>query len=338
MRTEQSRTQASVHGQFGLKFPARDFVHPPKRPPPQSGLMTLKKLSALVSAGYGQNHFHLYKPWLRVTRRECSPCSTIGHLPAPELRRLHHFRSRAERSTLILTKWLGAIDGRDQYPAWSWTHRNPVVGLPGMGADKVPGLLEIADGAGIAHGTFAGTDIPYIASLDVLTTWRHERNGFLLVAFDCKPKQIVESAPVGSRIRERLELHRRYCNAAGIRHRLTHPELLPNDLMVNLDLLYPLLGPTQCVELVRSSLYQRVVAACQRDAYDMPAFEVVEEVAARFGMCNAECQRALHMALWNQDLDHDLSFPLELWNPLSRGGHALKRKMLAEWIPEEASS
>lgn len=160
-----------------LSYPVGDFVRPRGRPPSQSGRMTWKKLDALLDAGYGQGHRARYKPWLRVTRRECSPCSTVGHLPATELRRLYHFRSIAERTVIILLRWLGAYDLRDQFPAWPWPHRHPSDGLPGMSEPRQRGLLEVARGLGIDHGTFVGSAIPYIATLDVMSTWRSATKG-----------------------------------------------------------------------------------------------------------------------------------------------------------------
>lgn len=64
------------------QFARGEFAFAQKSPPSQTGLMTQKKLTALIRAGYGQGHFQRYKPWLRVTKRDYSPNSNIGHLPA----------------------------------------------------------------------------------------------------------------------------------------------------------------------------------------------------------------------------------------------------------------
>src|SRR5690348_10023239 len=96
-------------------FAPGDYARGRRSPPPQTGLMTRKKLAALISAGYGQGHFQRYKPWLRVTKRDYSPQSVVGHLPAVEFARAHHFRSIAERDTIHVVKWLGACDVRDAF-------------------------------------------------------------------------------------------------------------------------------------------------------------------------------------------------------------------------------
>lgn len=73
-----------------------EFTRSPRRPPPQTGLMTAKKLKALIQAGHGQGHEQHYKSWLRVTRGDYSPCSRVGHLDYPDMFRLMHPRSMGE--------------------------------------------------------------------------------------------------------------------------------------------------------------------------------------------------------------------------------------------------
>jgi len=320
-----------------LIYQAHDLVRPVSRPPVQTGKMTLKKLTALIRAGYGQGHLHRYKPWLRVTKRDFSPVSLIGHLPLPEQQRLQHFRALAERSVMLLVRWLGAVDARDQLPFWPWPHEHPLIGLPGIGAmPSLRGLEAIARDVNIEHGVFVGTTVPYVATIDVMVTWPTRNGGFVLSAYDCKPKAVVKDAPPGSRIRERIELHHRYCAEAGVHYRLTHAEKLPRDLMVNLDALYPILGPGQMEVLRRADDYRRVIESMAPHAYACPAYEALEAAAAQHGVAPDRARLILHSALWNQDLDHDLREPLELWEPLQPGGQVHKKALRREWAAKEA--
>lgn len=322
---------ASVDGSAGLRFSPRDFVLDPVRPPSQTGRMTIKKLTALISHGYGLQHGHLYKPWLRVTRGDSSPCSTVGHLPDAELLRIHHYRSKAECSVLLLTKWLGALDARDQYPLWPWEHPHPLVGLPDVRHSTLPGLLEVANHLNIQHGTYVGTSLPYVASMDVMATWPCARFGVRLVAYDCKPKSLLDASPPGSRMRQRLVLHRRYCVEAKILHRPTHGELIQSTLITNLNALFPAIRPGRLEALKTSVNVCRMLESIRRQGYDMPVFEALEAAASRFGVDLVTARQALHRALWTQEIDHDLSRPLELFSPLRPGGVVLKARLLKEW-------
>lgn len=314
-----------------LTFSARDFARAKSRPPAQTGRMTLKKLDALIMAGYGQGHLHRYKPWLRVTKRDYSPSSLIGHLPLPELKRLHHFRAQAEQRVLLLLRWLGALDMRDQYPFWPWSHAHPLFGLPGVESWSMRGLVEISRDIGIKHENYIGTDLPYVATIDILATWKAKHGGYVLTAYDCKPEQIVKESPPGAFVHRRILLHRAYCKEAQIDYRLTHAERLPRLFLVNLDALYPLLGPGELTALRQSADYCDLVSTLSETAYDRPARVALVEAAARNGSAGDRANLILNTAIWTQDLDHDLRAPLELYEPLLKGGRWLKASLLREW-------
>ena len=304
-----------ARGEFALK----------RNPPPaQTGRMTKKKLAKLVRDGYGQGHFQDYKPWLRVTKRDYSPNSIVGHLPAAGLARLHHYRAWAERCTIQVAKWLGAADVREAYPAWPWEHPHPGYGLPGFeDAPRLPGLLEVARQAEIKHGNFTGTNIPYVATIDEMVTWKGQDGRYFLVAFENKPEERCYEGVLYWRDKERLELIRRYCLAAGIAHRLIHAELLPPELIVNLDLLEPKLTGAQQSALTQSSLYLALVDELNTHGHERAMTELVDKVQQRTGVPDAKIQAALHMALWLQDVDHDLRAKHE--PPTAHHGRAQQR-------------
>ena len=299
--------------------------------------MTRKKLDALIRAGYGQGHFQRYKPWLRVTKRDYSPNSNVGHLPARSLARAHHYRARAERNTIQVAKWLGAVDVREAYPAWPWSHEHPGYGLSGFDeAPRLPGLSQIAIEAGILHGSFPGTNIPYVATLDMLTTWRDRGGRYRLVAFENKPEEVTYAPNPLSRPKERLELTRRYCRLAGIPHRIIHAENLPPELIVNLDLLEPHLTKQRLDDLTGSSAYEEVVDTLEARGHDTPPNNLLTDIQRRRGHSDSTLTAALHLALWRQDVDHDLSKPFKPWQPLCRGGIALKAELFDTWVGGEA--
>jgi len=314
------------------QYPLEDFCSRRAPEPPQTGRMTLEKLCRLIRAGYGQGHLHLYKPWLRVTKHDYSPKSNIGHLPSAHGGGLHHYRARAERDSIILLYWLGAYDARDQYPVWPWPHLHLSHGLPGLTqAGRMPGLAEVAASAGIDHGVYPGTNIRYVASLDIVSTWRLADGTFRFVGHECKPEEILQIFDPLARVKERLELTRRYLVLAGMRQHLAHAETLPKQLMVNLDMLRPLVGRRRQEFLRQSRDYRLMIEFCTRHAYERPFSRTLDELASRTKVDGLELHKLSHLALWHQDLDHDLSQGFEPWHPLNPGGRQLKQRLMKTW-------
>lgn len=312
-----------------------EYTQPTTRLPVQTGKMTREKLTALVAAGYGQGHFQRYKPWLRVTKRDYSPSSVVGHLPGATLGRLHHFRSIAERRTIQLCKWLGAVDVREQLPLWPWEHPHHGVGLPGYDTvGRAPALLDLAKDAGIDHGRFVGTDIPYVATLDMLTTWQVNQDEFVLLAIDNKPDEIVYAPSVLAREKERLELTRRYKRIVSTSYRIVDAAKLPSELMANLDMLEPQLNLQQQAAVLESALYRKMVDAMLVSAYEISAEVALQRLVRQHSSSTKEVHALFHLALWRQDLDHDLALPLKMNEPLRIGGRARKAAMKVQWVGE----
>ena len=290
--------------------------------------MTAKKLKDLILAGYGQGHEQHYKSWLRVTRGDYSPCSRVGHLDYPDMYRLMHPRSMGERYTFCLARWLGARDVRDAYPVWLLPHRHPGHGLPGFGFDhEVPGMLDISAECGIKVGRYPGTNLPYVSTLDSLTTW-NDGEGRLLVALENKPESLTYEPNPLLRRKEKLELTRRYCNAAGIRRLIIHAELFPLELLVNIDSLRPTKPAPVVAADLNSAMYRWLTdTGSSPRASSTPLAVMANQASGRYGGTRQDAERLLHLALWRQDIDHDLRLPLRLWEPPQPGGQALQRAL-----------
>jgi hypothetical protein len=317
-------------------FAPGDFVRRRGAPPPQTGLMTIKKLTALIKAGYGQGHFQRYKPWLRVTKRDYSPCSNVGHLPAASLARAHHYRARAERTTIQLAKWLGAVDAREAFPAWPWPHRHPGDGLAGFeNAPIQPGLLAIAKDADIDHGSYWGTDILYVATIDIMTTWRMRHGGFRLIALENKPEEIAHDPDPLLRAKERLELSRRYCRQANITRVLVHAEKLPKELIDNLDAIEPISTLSAQAAMRASRAYQAMVELLSIKGYTEAPTDLLHALASKLSMHIEALWPMFDLALWHQDIDHDLTKPLKPWAPLIPGGLAFRHAISRDWLGGE---
>jgi hypothetical protein len=234
---------------------------------------------------------------------------------------------------MLIIRWLGAADVRDAFPIWPWPHRHPGFGLPGFEHSvELPGLLSIAETAEIPHGYYPGTAIPYVATVDGLVTYKDSVGSYRLVALENKPEPIATEPDPLSRVKERLELARRYCIHADIPRRLVHAEKMPSELFVNLDLLAPQLTNPQQSALLGSKIYQHFTELLQAKGHSTAPNELAASLKARFGYHPSMLQAATHLAIWRQDVDHDLTLPFIPWQPLIRGGRAFKEQLQSQWF------
>ncbi|MGN2254290.1 hypothetical protein ACFWZ4_12990 [Frateuria sp. GZRe12] len=296
--------------------------------------MTIEKLAGLIGEGRGLGAGDHYKPWEQITRKRASPFSNLNIVPVPHLTRLAHFLSRGEREFGLLLWWLGAEDVREQYPLWPWPHRQPLEEIepyaPRM--PKHPGMAALAGDAGIRLGRYPGTNVPVILSLDLLATIPPAVGPHRLVGFSCKPRALFHAAASRSRLRERLELDRRYCAAAAFRHRLVHPEQISKTLVVQLHWLAPIMSKGQLELLIGGQTYQAYLAHIAPKVYELPAHQASYAAAEMVGWSEEQGQQALRLALWYQHIDVDLSQPVCLTRVLKPGGVSLRRELREQWF------
>lgn len=298
------------------------------REPTQSGLMTLGKIAALVRTGHGQGHLSRYKPWLRVEKRDMSPVSPMGHLPSPEFGHLQHYRSRLERHALLILKWLGPYDARDQFPAWPWDHPHPLYGLPGHETlTNVAGLASYAAQCGITMRVSVMRPIP---TIDILVTWRNIDGTFDLSVYQCKPAGRMDGPKDWTGL-EGLELLRRYAQTINASHHIVNDLSEHAQLLINLDALRPRISRDELKKVQTSAPYQALIETCHRWAYQQPLHDVIERTARKSKVDMLWANRMADIALWHQDLDHDLSIPREPWLPLVPGGRALRETLRTKW-------
>lgn len=298
--------------------------------------MTLNKLMEMIADGRGTGVGDSYRPWEEITRRRSSPYSNLNLIPVPHLTRLCHFLSRGEREFGLLLWWLGAEDVREQYPLWPWVHPQPLDQIGHCTIGSHPGMAEVASDADIALGKYPGLRIPVVLSIDFLATIPASTGPNRLVGFSCKPLDLYSRAGPGDRLRERLELDRRYCVAANIPHHLVHPEQLPRTLVVQLHWLAPIEPWLQLKQLITSDEYQLYLKHLQPTVYEVPACDASRHAASKVGWTAEENQRALRIALWYQHLDVDLLQPIHMTRPLRQGGVALREQLQRQWFGRRA--
>jgi hypothetical protein len=171
----------------------------------------LKQVFGWINEGRGLGRGESYSPWIRITRGFSSPVSHQMFSSLSIHKRNHHFLSKLEHHTALQLAYLGAVELRECLPLWPTEHQHPIEIDP---KSRTVGLMDIARDAGIEHGNFVGSDVPYIASVDMMATiqWKGKTHH---LGVSCKPKEIL----MGSiRAQERATLDEIYCRTVGAMH------------------------------------------------------------------------------------------------------------------------
>lgn len=281
-------------------------------------------LEKILREGRGQGWNMKYLPWLWIRRRNPSPVSNqIAGAMLPGLNRECCFLARTEWLISLLCHWIGAIDVREQFPLWPWPHPHPVRELPsGAGLDlpDSPGLIAIAKSAGIDHGRFIGSNVPYVATTDLAVTVGCE-NGVRLAGIAVKAeKKLLESEPA-DRTRARLELERRYHVDLGDHFAVASEDLVPKILGAQLIwfssaalLPDPLNDPSRIVEFA-----SRLKEAALAETLERGIAVTAESMSYTHGDANL----LFRHCVWRRLIDLDLSYEVLMSYPPRLGGHRL---------------
>ena len=290
-------------------------------------------LSEWIDIGFGRGHFEQYQAFLRITRRAFPRRSNqvVGVMPG--FKRRFDFWSRAERLIALLCIWLGVRDLREQYPLWPWAHDHPLADWPlyALRYDPAPALLEIARDAGIDHGNYFGSPVPYVATTDLLVTVGTDTCPEL-VAIACKPRELLWGRRAKHRVVERLELERRYFKALGVRHVVADSAAIDSVLSANLQALAPdktlltRLDQFQERGAAEESLRRRLQEEALRDAVWATARDLRCDLTLIWGV--------FQMLVWRQEIDLDLSRPMVRSLPMVVGGRRRRAALRKAWLGE----
>ena len=291
--------------------------------------MTFKRLEKLIEQGRGIGTGDQYRPWIRITRSGTSRTSNQSSMRMPCLGRRCCFLSQGERYLAHVLWWAGALDVREQFPLWPWPHANPYSEVDYTREWlQHPGMIDVARGAGIRLYTYPGIKIPTVLTIDLLVTiQRDQATHPTLLGISCKPQEQYLQARSVDRLRERLELDRRYCQTAGIKHLLLHPELLPSSLPRQLEWLAPRATRTEIEALRRSNRYRDFVSHLAQHACNMPVSNAIQLANRKVGWDPLKAASAARIALWLLDVDANPLRPIEFHEPLHPGGRALKQEI-----------
>jgi len=299
--------------------------------------MTFQKLEAAIEQGRGIGILDRYKPWITITRSGTSKTSNQSFVRMPCLSRHCCYLSQGERQIAHVLWWAGADDVREQFPLWPWRHPSPYSAIDGNRQwPQHPGMIKVAREAGIPLYKYPGMKIPAVLTIDLMVTFHHRDPDApsALIGISCKPQEQYTRARPADRLRERLELDRRYCQVAKIKHLLVHPEQLPPVLPRQLQWLAPRATWAELEALRRSSQYQDFVTHLAKHAYCRPASNAIRLAGRKVGWSKVKAAANARTALWMLDVDANLLKPIELHEPLQPGGHALRREIRARIFGE----
>lgn len=170
---------------------------------------TEEKVRKFVKEGRGRGTLSSYLPWLDI--REFNSLGEATNEWSDKVGRSITLLSGLERKVFVVLDWLPQVtDFWEQFP---------------LDRDAA---MKLAQNIGIAyphHGK-----VPAVLTVDFMVTLQREEKQ-KLVALDIKPKAQIDK---NEKVFKNLELHRAYCEQAGIDHFILTEEQIPETLSTNL--------------------------------------------------------------------------------------------------------
>lgn len=164
-----------------------------------------------LAEGRGQGKMGDYKPWIQI--QDFPSQGIVSRVKGRKTGRVHHLMSNLELEYFYLLEWSDKTqDIREQYPL-----------------EDIVETISVAEAAGIRHPYDNVSGFPYVMTSDFLIT---TENG--LVARAVKPTKELKKA----RVREKLEIERRYWKRRGIDWRLVTENEIPKTKVRNIQWLY----------------------------------------------------------------------------------------------------
>ena len=289
-----------------------------------------ERVRAAIQAGSGTGHGNDYKPFLEIRRWNASPVSTQGRKALPPYPRICHFLSHSEWFLALVFSWLGALV-REQFPIWPWRHPHPLAGLRVELDGELPwsiGMEGVCRSAGIRHGTFPGTSIPYIWTIDLALTIPWSTVGIPGCCFvSIKPlesERYLYVDPI-DRGPEKLEGERRYAESLGIPYVVGDRTRYPGDMLGQLELLASTAALPKTSR--RWPILQQFLEHHGHELQNYPPVEWMLRLQRDFGAKRAEADYLVQHCIWHQVIDLDVSRFMDFEKCPIPGGRRLKEEL-----------
>lgn len=305
-----------------LPFPwSYDMGHP---------RVTWDWIRSLIHDGCGIGHGFFYRPLLEIRRWNPSPVSVQVRKALPPDFRLCHFFSKSEWQVALLLAWLGA-SVREQFPMWPWPHNHPLLGLIPDLDRNLPwcqGMEAVCKSAGIRHGTWPGTDIPYIWTIDLNVTIPWAGSDHPLVCFiSIKPIESERFQHVDplDRGAEKLEAERRFAQAINARHFIGDASLYSDELLSQLECWVTAAELTDAAHCW--PVFQDFLDKHGHELQRHPPTEWIMRLERDFKVRKATADYLIHHCIWHQIIDIDPSRLVNLTECPVPGGRLLREEL-----------
>lgn len=289
--------------------------------------ITWERLRHMIESGVGSGFGENYQPWIQIKRWNPSPVSTQVVKPLPPFKRPCHFLSKAEYSLALIFSWIGC-EFREQFPLWPWPHPHPETGrniLVDTYLNESLGLIHLCDQAGIEHGNFIGTSIPYIWTIDFCLhlPWVTARSSSTcLVSVKPMNSMIAKVGNALDRTLEKLEIERRYTAEINAQYLIGDHKAFSSTLIGNLDRIH------SCAHIPRThKAYKIAQAFLDQNEHRLasePSSYAYQTLMKSFGCDEKTAALIQNHLVWHQVIDCDLSKPLVADKPPTPGGRKLK--------------
>lgn len=274
---------------------------------------TWDRIERMIESGDGSGFGHDYQPWIKIKWWNPSPISFQFFRPIPPFKRSYHFLSKQEYKLGLLFLWAGC-EIREQFPIWPWEHSHPETGRNIAFDRYLPpsiGTIDLCKEAGIEHGNFVGTKIPYVWTMDFCLHLPWVSQPAKTTTFvSAKPDSQTNPKLVNyfGRTMEKLEIERRYCLALGNNYFVGDHKAFSPELMKNLDAIIScsFIPSSHRAYKIKQQFLDRHGHRLQKEHLGF-SFEVLQK---DFGCNNLIAGLIQNNMCWNQNLDIDLSKPM----------------------------
>jgi hypothetical protein len=287
----------------------------------------LNQVLGWIKANRGQGRGETYSPWIRITRGFSSPVSHQMFSALSIHHRNHHFLSKLEHHTALQLNYLGAVELRECLPLWPTEHQHPI---NADHRERTVGLLDIARDAGIEHGNFVGSNVPYIASLDMMTTiqWMEKTHH---LGVSCKPEEIL----MGSvRAQERATLDEFYCRTVGARHLREGGSQFNPVLLKNLQTYKP--SRHEVLDWKGTQQLQEFSEHLNRSFQGQPLHVAITQAGKAVHVDDLQASTLWRVGAWLHLIDIDMSKRISMLKPIRLGRDHCLDQLARHFLGEAA--